>query len=147
MPAPSGNDPPFDLGAYLEATEEVRTQRFTIYIPDRDRANQPIENIEDWIAACMGLLTRINGGCTRLPNASGEWLSDEGVTVKEQTALIYSFFGDASVFVGHLNKIRAFIHRFGKETNQGEVMVELFGEDAEGLYSRAYKIKRDAWQG
>jgi hypothetical protein len=144
--APSGNDPPIDIGPHLGTGSKARTHRFTIYIPDRDRNNRELDHIDYWIDAGMKLLTEINGGCTRLPNTTGHWLSDDREIVKENTALLYSYFQELEAFEKQLPRVRDFLHRFGRETNQGEVMVELSGEDNEGLYSRAYHIPSSAWQ-
>ena len=146
MFARSGNDPPIDIGPSLGTESRARTHRFTIYIPDRDRENRPVDDFDAWIDKGMMLLTELNGGCTRLPNTSGHWLSERGEIVKENTALIYSFFWDMAAFERQLPRVREFLHRFGRETNQSEVMVELSGEDEEGLYSRAYHVPRSAWE-
>jgi hypothetical protein len=92
----------------------------------------------------MNLLAEINGGATRLPVAQGIWKPDQGdETVREVTSVVYSFVGDRSRLDANLPRLARFLHSFGKQTNQGEVMVEFSGEvPGRGFLSRAYFIDR-----
>lgn len=45
----------------------------------------------------------------------------------EKTILIYSFI-DPDLFEMNINALKDFLHRFGRETNQGEVVFEFDGQ-------------------
>jgi hypothetical protein len=44
----------------------------------------------------------------------------------EQTKLIYTYV-DPEKLKGNMSRLRGFLHRFGRETNQGEVVFEFDG--------------------
>lgn len=129
-----------NIAAVLGAAERPAGERFTIYLPDRDRAGATVADIGDWIDAAMALLTDINGGATRLAPTEGRWLSPEGQVVKEETTLVYSYYPDPARFYARLPEVADFLHLFGRETNQGEVVAELFGESEDGFFNRFYSI-------
>lgn len=61
-----------------------------------------------------------------MPPARGGWLSPTGRMIWEDTVLVYSYIR-ASSFLEHLEVLRAFLHRLGRQTGQGEIVVE-FGD-------------------
>lgn len=132
----------FDMQKALGAKEAFSFQKFSIYFPNKDRNNNPVRDVEDWIRQGMRLLTEINTGVTRLPAAQGNWKNVEtGEVISEDTVVIYSFLREPEKFHSRSKEVQAFLKEFGLSTNQGEVMVEFFGEEESGgLYSRAYII-------
>jgi hypothetical protein len=114
----------FDLGKEIGATDITSSQRLTLYIPNTDRDGRLLTNQEEWVREARQLLTAIGGGATALPPADGNWLNEETATVLwEQTRIVYCFVLPDR-FRAHLQELRTFLHRFGRETNQGEVVVE-----------------------
>lgn len=124
-----------DLGKELGANSAASAQKFSLYLPDSDR-----DGIEQWIEAAMALFASINGGATRLPEASGIWGPAGAEPVRERTSVVYSFIRDNGDFAAGLRRLAIFIHSFGKHANQGEVMVEFSGEVDTRYISRAYFI-------
>lgn len=129
----------------LSATESYSAAKITIYLADKDRHNNPIPDIESWIAAGMELLADINGGVTRLPWSTGIWIekSENGEDDKsyDNTTLIYSFVRDEVAFIAGLDQIEHYLHDYGRETNQGEVLFEYYEETQDGrLYHGVYGI-------
>lgn len=118
--------------------EESSIQQLTLYIPSKDKNGKEVPNILDWIKESRKLLTFIGGGATALPPADGTWLSpeikietvtdlkDEDV-IWEKTTIIYTYI-KADSFLKSLRALRNFLHRFGRETNQGEVVFEFDGK-------------------
>lgn len=126
------------LTEMVGAEEEPSMQQLTLYIPNKDKIGNEIENLQDWIKEARKLLTIIGGGATALPPADGSWLSPENkiedVTdlkdedvIWEKTTIIYTFI-KADSFVNNLKPLREYLHRFGRETNQGEVVFEFDGK-------------------
>ena len=112
-----------DLGKELGASEAPSAQRLTVYIPNKDKLGELVPKWEEWIDEARRLLTLIGGGTTALPPADGTWLDDDGEVLWEQTKTIYCYIRP-DAFRAHLKQLRAFLHRFGQETKQGEVVVE-----------------------
>ena len=122
-----------DMAAALGAEADVSTQCLAIYIPNKDRNGEEKGNQRKWILEAIALLSDINGGATAMPPVEGGWRGDQGKIVWENPVVVYSFI-QAAVFLARLPAVREFIHRMGRETNQGEIGVE-FGR-------RFYRIRK-----
>jgi hypothetical protein len=116
----------FDLVAALGA-EESSVQSFSIYIPNKDREGEEIGNQRKWVLEAIRILSEINGGATAMPPAEGAWLNDENDIIWEKPVVVYSFIRPEA-FAANLPRIREFLHRMGRETNQGEIACEFEGE-------------------
>jgi hypothetical protein len=116
----------FDLVEALGA-EESSVQSFSIYIPNKDREGEEIGNQRKWVLEAIRILSEINGGATAMPPAEGAWLNDENDIIWEKPVVVYSFIRP-EVFAANLPRIREFLHRMGRETNQGEIACEFEGE-------------------
>ncbi len=93
-----------------------------------------IANHRDWVEEALALLSEINGGATATAPVEGAWENDAGILIREQTVLVYSFV-KADAFIENLARIRDLLHRFGRETGQGEVAFEF---DHEFFLIRTY---------
>ena len=71
-----------------------------------------------------------------MPPADGTWLRkdvssieelEEDNVLRERTTLVYTYV-DPDRFERNFAALREFLHRFGRETNQGEVVFEFDGE-------------------
>lgn len=135
-----------ELKDVLGAAGEASAQRFSLYLPEKDRDGAPVPRHDEWVEAAMTIFADVNGGATRLPTAQGIWKSGTGAVVREATSVVYSFIRDTGTFEAGLERLARFIHSFGKHGNQGEVMVEFAGEVPAGaggelrFVSRAYFI-------
>ena len=113
---------PVNLGEALGANAGSAIQCFTVYIPNKDKTGSEIGNQRRWVLEAIDLLTSMNGGATALP-VEGAWKNDLGTTIWEDPVVVYSFIKPEKFF-DRLPEIRAFLHRMGRETNQGEVAFE-----------------------
>lgn len=117
----------------LGAAESASIECLTFYIPSKDCNGNDFDP-KPWISDALGLLSDIGGGATVLPPAEGAWRNPEtGVLVWESVVLAYTFV-DPYRFVSNLRHIRAFAHRLGRQTRQGEVVIE--------FADRLYKIRK-----
>jgi hypothetical protein len=116
----------FNLGKELGATEEPSAQRLTLYVPNKDCAGALIDDHEKWTQEAQGLLTAIGGGATAFPPVDGTWRKPDGSDLWEQTRIIYTYV-DPDRLVENMPGLRAFLHRFGSQTNQGKVVFEFDG--------------------
>ncbi len=119
------DEQPLDLGAALGAAESS-SQCFSIYIPNKDRDGREIGNQRKWVLEAMRLLSELNGGATAMPPVEGGWLGDDNGIVWENPVVVYSFVRPEA-FAAGVPTIREFLHRLGRETNQGEMAFEFDG--------------------
>ena len=117
---------PLDLAAALGANTEYATQCFSIYVPNKDRTGAEFGNQRKWVLEAIHLLSELNGGATAMPPVEGAWVNDEAQMIWEHPVVVYSYMRSDSFFA-NLTRIREFLHRLGRETNQGEVAVEFEG--------------------
>ncbi len=115
-----------NIGESLGAEPGYSFQCFVVYIPNKDKDDQEIGTQRRWVLDLIRLLSEINRGVTSQP-AEGGWLNDEGQIILEQPVIVYSYVKDHSEFVKSLPRLRAFLHRLGRETNQGEIAFEFEG--------------------
>jgi hypothetical protein len=120
------NEPRVDFAEELGVDSGISTQCFTIYIPDKDCNAEEIGNQRKWVLEALNLLGEVNGGATAMPPSEGVWRNSEGEVIREHPVLVYSYI-IPDRFVANLDRIREFLHRMGRETNQGEVAVEFDG--------------------
>ena len=122
-----------DVAGALGADGGTSVQCFTIYIPDKDQQGNEIGNQRKWVLDALDLLGGINGGATAMPPCEGVWLNDDEQLIREQPVVVYSYIVP-DAFLADLPRIRQFLHRLGRETNQGEVGFEFDG--------RFYRIRQ-----
>ena len=137
-----------DIASELRARDDVGVkQKFFIYLADCDRNNQPIADFQKWIDRAIVLMVRINGGCTVLPPATGAWKdSATGTLIRENTTVIYSFIMHAERFEKKIKLIKNFLHAYGIETDQDEVMAEMSGWNGEHYACEAYYIPHENYE-
>jgi hypothetical protein len=116
------------LSKLLGASEEPAVQILTLYIPDKDKDGKRIKNLNSWIKEAQKVLTVIGRGSTSIPPADGTWLNPEiKEIIWEKTTIMYTYI-DPDSFEENAALLREFLHRFGRETNQGEVVFEFDGK-------------------
>lgn len=123
----------------LRATSEG-AHRISLYLANKDRFNQEFD-LAPWIERAVGLLSTINNGCTRLPIARGTWL-ENGQEIHDDTVIVYSNIDDIRNFFNRLNEVILFVHDYGRDTDQGAVMLEFCGKDGDSYFNNTYFIKR-----
>jgi hypothetical protein len=116
----------FDLGSLLGATGQPSAQRLTLYIPNKDQVGEVLASHEAWTKEAQELLTEIGGGASGFPPVDGTWKKPDGSALWEQTRILYTYI-DPDRIAANIVRLRHFLHRFGHETNQGEVVFEFEG--------------------
>jgi hypothetical protein len=122
-PEASGGEPVLNVAAALGADAGISVQSLAVYVPNKDRTGREIGNQRRWVLEALGLLGKIGGGATAMPPAEGVWLDEQGQFVWENPVIAYTYIKPAE-FLANLPQLREFLHRMGRETNQGEVVFE-----------------------
>jgi hypothetical protein len=122
-----------DLATALGSEPGYSTRSLNIYIPNKDKDGNPVPDQGRWVEEALRLLSEVNGGATAMPPVDGVWRNDDGTLIRENPIVVYSFVRPAA-FVQNLPRVREFLHRLGRETNQGEIAVEFEG--------RFYRIRQ-----
>lgn len=123
----TSDDLKITLAEILGTLEAPSIQQLTLYIPNKDRNGRLVRNLKRWLEEAQGVLTKIGGGSTSLPPADGTWFNPESdQTVWEKTRIVYTYVNPDD-FENNADLLREFLHRFGRETNQGEVVFEFDG--------------------
>lgn len=117
-----------DLVEALGASEAVSVQVLTLYIPDKDRGGRELGTQRKWVLEAAELLAPMGGGVTIMPSAEGGWHDGENDRIIwEHPVLVYTYI-KPEPFLERLGELREFLHRLGRETNQGEVVYEFDGQ-------------------
>lgn len=116
-----------DLAEAFGASEAVSEQVLTLYIPDKDREGRELGTQRQWVLDAAKLLSRIGGGVTIMPPAEGGWFDEANDRIIwERPVVVYTYI-KPEPFLERLPQLRSFLHRLGRDTNQGEVAVEFDG--------------------
>jgi hypothetical protein len=125
---------PIVLTTEIGAAESASVDRLVFYIPSRDQDGVEFDP-SPWVEEALVLLSDIGGGATAMPPVDGAWKHPKtGRLLREKIVLAYTYV-DPDQFEAHIGHIREFLHRMGRQTNQGEIVCE-FGTRMDKI--RAY---------
>lgn len=107
----------------LGANYPTGSEQITLFIPDKDRLGQPI-NQDYWTDEALAALGNLFRGATAFPPGKGVWRDDArgGGLLREITVMVVSYV-PKNKLEQNLKGLRTFLHRFGREASQGEVGV------------------------
>jgi hypothetical protein len=110
--------------SWLGATEPVGTLTIVIFVPGRDRNGNDIDH-DLWVTRALETMGSLFRGATAYPRARGVWRDDErgGALQYEQPTIVTCYADPAALTADARSQLRAFLHRLGREANQGEVGV------------------------
>lgn len=100
------------------------TLQVTVFIPSKDRSGRRI-NQRRWARATLDLLGLLFRGATAFPPGEGVWRDDSrgGRLLRERTVMVTSYTSPADHTPDAVARLSEFLHRFGRDANQGEVGV------------------------
>lgn len=118
-----------DIYSAIGATHPVGSEQITIFIPSNDQSGNAIDQ-DRWADEALETLGRLFRGATAFPPGKGIWRDDDkgGILLKEITVMLVSYVNKADLHNKNLKKLRSFLHRFGREENQGEVGLIISGK-------------------
>jgi hypothetical protein len=102
---------------WLGATQPIGT-----FVPSQDRDGRDIDH-DYWVTRALETLGTLFRGATAYPRARGVWRDDwrEGELRHEEPTVVTCYADPAALTVTARSRLRAFLHRLGRETSQGEV--------------------------
>ena len=119
--------------AWLGASQPVGTLIIVLFVPSKDRDGKDIDH-DFWVAGALETLGTLFRGATAYPRARGVWLDDErGGTLRYEEPTIVTCYADPKAMTSAAqSRLRAFLHRLGRETDQGEVGI-VIGDQYYGI--------------
>jgi hypothetical protein len=93
-----------------------------LFVPSKDRGGRDIAH-DYWVTSALEILGTLFRGATAYPRARGVWRDDErgGELRYEEPTIVTCYADPASMIDTARSQLRAFLHRLGREANQGEV--------------------------
>ncbi len=118
-----------DLQGQLGSNTPLGTLQITLFVPSVDRDSKPIEH-EAWVDAALTTFGQLFRGATAFPPGRGVWRDDarRGTLVFDETSLVTSYTSPAVLTAATLSRLRAFLHRLGRDAGQGEVGLVVGGQ-------------------
>jgi hypothetical protein len=104
------------------------TVHLLIFVPSVDRRGRRLRGA-DWTRETLKVLGRLFRGATAYPRGQGVWRDDRagGRLVFDDTTIVFSYVAPRDLTDAALAELRSFLHRLGREANQGEVGLVLEG--------------------
>lgn len=109
-----------DFAAALGASQGASTL-LVLFIPSRDRTDQPIDQ-PFWVDAALEALGGLFGGATAFPQGKGVWRDDAqgGKLLFDEPVVIQCYTSERAI-EGRAGELKAFLHRMGREARQGAI--------------------------
>jgi len=107
---------------WLGATQPTGTLPIVLFVPSQDRDGLDIDH-DAWVTRALETLGTLFRGATAYPRARGVWRDDDrqGELRYEEPTVVTCYADPAALTDTARSRLRAFLHRLGRETNQGEV--------------------------
>jgi len=100
----------------------------TLFVPSLTRDGDPLDH-DFWRTQALGVMTKLFGGATAV-QGDGAWRDDErgGAIKVERISTVQSFMAESSWNKETVQELATFLHRMGREANQGEIGLIVNGE-------------------
>jgi hypothetical protein len=105
------------------------TRLFLLFVPSVDRIGKGIDH-EYWVDEALTVFATLFRGATAYPRGRGKWRDDErgGQLVTDEPTMVISYAEPKAGASANLRRLRALLHRMGREARQGEVGIVIDGE-------------------
>lgn len=116
-----------DFAGALGASKAA-SSLLVLFIPSKDRHNREIDQ-PYWVEEALNTLGTLFGGATAFPQGRGIWRDDAqgGVLLFDEPVVIQCYTG-MHVIEDEIFALRDFLHRMGREAQQGAVGLVIDGE-------------------
>lgn len=111
-----------EIARLLGTNQPLGTRTFVLFLPSVDKFGKPIDH-EFWVTEALNTFGQLFRGATAYPRARGVWRDDErgGDLVLEEPTIVTCYADPNAATDAALAQLRQFLHRLGRETQQGEV--------------------------
>jgi hypothetical protein len=112
----------------LGATQPAGTSLFVLFVPSVSRFGEPIDH-GYWVDEALNVFATLFRGATAYPRGHGRWRDDAlgGALVADEPTVATRYAAPQDITDEALAHLRSFLHRLGRETNQGEVGIVFDG--------------------
>jgi hypothetical protein len=109
-----------DFAQQFGATKAASTL-LVLFIPSRDRANEPIDQ-DFWVSEVLAVLGRVIGGATAFPQGRGVWRDDaQGGRLLFDEPVVIQCYTSVEVLDQRADDLKEFLYRMGREARQGAI--------------------------
>ena len=109
-----------DFAGALGASKAASTL-LVLFIPSKDRMNQPIDQAY-WVGEALRELGMLFGGATAFPQGQGVWRDDaQGGRLLFDEPVVIQCYTSEQALEQQAPALREFLHRMGREARQGAV--------------------------
>lgn len=109
-----------DQAARLGANKAASTL-LVLFIPSRDRFDRAIDQ-NHWVNEALATLGRLFGGATAFPQGRGVWRDDaQGGKLLFDEPVVIQCYTAEELIEQEADNLRDFLHRLGREAQQGAV--------------------------
>jgi hypothetical protein len=107
--------------ARLIGASKAESTLLVLFIPNRDRAESPVDQVY-WVGEALRVLGELFGGATAFPRGQGVWRDDaRGGKLLFDEPVVIQCYTNESQLERHALALRAFFLRMGREARQGAV--------------------------
>jgi hypothetical protein len=109
-----------DFAEVLGASKAASTL-LVLFIPSKDRADQPIDQ-GFWVEETLTTLGTLFGGATAYPQGKGVWRDDAqgGKLLFDEPVVIQCYTSEQAI-ESRAAELKRFLHRIGREARQGAI--------------------------
>jgi hypothetical protein len=127
--SPEGDAMSERIAASLGATRPAGTSLFVLFVPSVDRYGEPIDH-DYWVDQALHTFATLFRGATAYPRGRGRWRDDEraGALVADEPTVVTCYAAPQDITDEALARLRTFLHRLGREAQQGEVGIVFDGQ-------------------
>jgi len=117
------------IAASLGATQPAGTSLFVLFVPSVTRSGEPIDH-DYWVDEALAVFATLFRGATAYPRGRGRWRDDErgGALVANEPTVVTCYAAPQDITDEALARLRAFLHRLGREAQRGEVGIVFDGQ-------------------
>jgi hypothetical protein len=92
-----------------------------LFIPSRDRADEPIDQ-DFWVSEALAVLGRLFGGATAFPQGRGVWRDDaQGGRLLFDEPVVIQCYTTVEALDQRADDLKEFLYRMGREARQGAI--------------------------
>lgn len=109
-----------DFAQQLGATKAASTL-LVLFIPSRDRADEPIDQ-DFWVSEALAVFGRLFGGATAFPQGRGVWRDDaQGGRLLFDEPVVIQCYTSVEALDQRADDLKGFLYRMGREARQGAI--------------------------